>query len=329
MVDYFHYPKPTEFRAVVERFGFPDPSRWRHQFATIHKSGGVTYRLTVKGIEFPGRCFHCKRNNKSASFCFFGQGARDGRNGNDLPRDMVSKLEKIAACVRLRDGVADADAGRVDAEDGSTRGFVFPHESEYQDMKSRVALDRVSEQHGFPPIVALLCQPSPWRFREFFPASLFDDFIRARVEWTGTNAWREPDESLDERRRVHAEVSSLEDDDERRKAVADLMRQTYLVFRGFDCSEECRTPSRECAACRRVRGRAKKYYLDEIGKIVSKHVGDAFERRDGAFSGCPRGMSIACHEDDACQVDRLVVGACETKIRTPTKKRRRGRASPP
>lgn len=316
--DYFHYPKPTEFRAVVERFGFPDPSRWRHQFATIHKSNGVTYRLTVKGIEFPGRCFHCKRNNKSASFCFFGQGARDGRDANDLPRHMVSKLEKIAVCVRLRD---------ADAEDGET--FVFPHESEYQDMKSRVALDRVSEQHGFPPVVALLCQPSPWRFREFFPASLFDDFVRARVEWTGANAWREPDESLEERRRVHAEVTALEDDDERRKGVANLMRQTYLVFRGFDCSEECRTPSRECAACRRVRGRAKKYYLDEVGRIVSKHVGDAFERREGAFSGCPRGMSIACHEDDACQVDRLVVGAREEKISSASKKRRREGATRP
>ena len=46
---------------------------------------------------------------------------------------------------------------------------------------------------------------------------MFDDFVRARVEWTGTNAWREPDESLEERRGVHAEVTALEDDDERRE----------------------------------------------------------------------------------------------------------------
>lgn len=321
--DLFHYPDSREFGAVVERFGFPDPSRWRHQFAVIHKRGGVTYRLTVKGLEFPGRCFHCKRNNKSASFCFFGQGARDGRAVGDLPKHMVTKLENIAMCVKLRED-------ENDDEDASTDDslLVFPHESEYEDMKSTVALDRVSQQHGFPPIVNLLCQPSPWRFREFFPASLFDEFLHTRVEFmldnergAAVDPWHESDESLEERRGVLTEVSRL-DDEARRDGVAKLMNRTYLVFTSFDCTEDCQTPSPECASCRVVRGRAKKYYLDEVRRMLTGHFGKKFDRREGPFEKCPRYMPNACWDDDACQVDRLTVRA-DAKLATKVSKRKR------
>ena len=328
MTDHFHYPDPNEFRAIVEKFNFPDPSRWRHPLAVIHKRGGVTHRLTIKGLEFPGRCFHCKRNNKSASFCFFGQGARDGRAVDDLPSSMVRKLEKIAMCVRLRE--EDEDDGTTTTNAAGDSTLVFPHESEYEDMNSTVALERVSHQHGFPPVVALLCQPAPWRFREFFPASLFDDFLRRRVVLdigeddtaaasatsapvgrvtAGGAVWRESDDNLTERRRVLAEVSALADDDARREGVAGLMRQAYLVFTRFDCAEDCSTPSRACAACRVVRGRAKKYYLDEVRRTVAEHVGGFFDRREGPFAKCPARVPNACWDDDACQVDRLVVRA--------------------
>ncbi|MBE36366.1 MAG: hypothetical protein CMI16_12560 [Opitutaceae bacterium] len=335
--DYFHYPDPKEFRAIVEKFNFPDPSRWRHPLAVIHKRDGVTHRLTIKGLEFPGRCFHCKRNNKSASFCFFGQGARDGRAVDDLPVSMVRKLEKIAMCVRLRDDDVDEGATTTTRDDDSP--LVFPHESEYEDMSSTVALERVSQQHGFPPVIALLCQPAPSRFREFFPASLFDDFLGNRVVFELAEseratspvviagaietAWRESDESLAERRRVLAEVSGL-DDDARRVGVAGLMKQSYLVFTRFDCADNCSTPSRACATCRRVRARAKKYYLDEVRRVVVEHVGGLFDRREGPFAKCPARLSNACWDDDACQVDRLVVRAdAKPKPKTTNKRKRR------
>ena len=327
--DLFHYPDSREFGTIVERFGFPNPSRWRHQLAVIHKRGDVTYRLTMKGLEFPGRCFHCKRNNKSASFCFFGQGARDGRNVDDLPRHMVTKLEKIGMCVKLREEDNDDESTPAAKSEVDDSPFVFPHESEYEDMKSVVALERVSQQHGFPPIIVLLCQPVPWRFREFFPASLFDDFLNARVEFqtenegrgtATTGAWRESNESLEERRRVLAEVSEL-DDDARRDGVAKLMNQTYLVFTRFDCAEDCQTPSRECASCRRVRGRAKKYYLDEVRSVVARHVGKLFDKREGPFAKCPGRLPSACYDDETCQIDRLVVCA-NAKAKKGSKRKR-------
>ena len=170
---------------------------------------------------------------------------------------MVRKLEKIAMCVRLREeDENDGSTTTTTESDAST--FVFPHESEYEDMNSAVALERVSQQHGFPPVVALLCQPAPWRFREFFPASLFDDFLRRRVvldlgggndsdnnDNSGAAVVPSPVTSLDAPRRrplgesptrVSPNVDACSPRSRRsptttrRQGVAGLIGQAYLVF---------------------------------------------------------------------------------------------------
>ncbi len=309
--DFFHYPEANSCAGIRSRVDLPDPSLWRHSFAVIYKTRGQTMRLVAKGLEFPGRCFHCKHNNKPMCFCFLGQGARDGRNAADLPPQVVSKLNKITMICEVR-----ASEGRAFASDlGDSKAFVFPHDSEYEDSKSVVSLQRVSTEHGFPPLVALLCQPRPWKFRDYFPSTLFDEFLtkRVRLVYGATKhsrksvrvEWTEPAEEHEERLRLFSELPT--DDLERRRAVADLMYRTYLVFKYLACDERCVVPSKDCAGCKRVRGVAKKHYLSEVTRIVFEHVGGMFEARKGPFAKCPVDLRQRCYEDEACQVYKLAV----------------------
>jgi hypothetical protein len=67
---------------------------WRHELSVIHRKGTSTYRLTIKGLIFPGRCFLCKSTGKGIAFCF----GLNHRIGNALPSQMIRKIETIDGC---------------------------------------------------------------------------------------------------------------------------------------------------------------------------------------------------------------------------------------
>ena len=303
--DYFHYPKATDNAWIVANDIMPmtTPDKWLHPFSAIHWSGGMLLRLTIIGLEWPGRCFDCKLNNKSSVFCFFGQNTKDGSYGTPLTQELQLRLRRIrcfAADTAFEKAfysehrLAGMQEGAIDDAFDSVPFAVkkkypvdplriFPDQDVIIEVKS---VNRASRQHYIPPIRNLLCQKP---FSEYFDETTFFEFLKTRQTLTvGTGSfartWHEPKEQVDER---EGAMASMRLKATRRERVGMVMTVITTLYKQWTTGSKCTAGCRlyKCGTCSFIRSHFRKEYKDQVRKVVHDRIANMFETRTGPFKG--------------------------------------------
>jgi hypothetical protein len=298
------------------------PDLWLHPFSAMHWSNGNLLRLTILGAEWPGRCFDCKMNNKSACFCFFGQHTKDGCYDKPLTPELTSRLHRIRSHMAMQSsyktfceeqkvlGVTDEeeilDAWDLVDLETKLKGEVlpltiFPDQDVIIDIKS---VHRASVQHYIPPVKNLLCQ-SKWS--QYFSHETFSEFLTKRQEFVvGAKSrqfsWKEPLDQVDDRRQALAVMRTLPTDREKALRVSSILNTLYRQWVGNSiCSETCRIHC--CPKCKLVRRLFRKEYKDQVRTVVHKRFAQMFESREGPFSKFrSENFNGSVYEDKSCRV---------------------------
>ena len=311
--DFFVYSQPDGYGALVDAVdGLPTPDKWRRELSSMYTApctGGYTYRLYVRGALFPGRCFICKRNNKSLSHCIIGQGAK---SGNGVATETTLKLRKFV--YKAEQMVAENGIGNTTTADV----FVFPHETDIADPKK---IHRVSQQHSFPAIDPLLRQEpfasyfSPETFKPLFQNPIVVSSKTRAARRLG-RSWTEPEKKFRAREKKFIMALANPDDRVRRGQAASAISECYLSLVNMHCGETCEKISEkrkgvvliktECEECRHVQRALKKHFIDTMTKTVNGVINKLFVQRAGPFVGCPLLLVGDRHVDADCRVERII-----------------------
>ena len=336
-IDYFHYPKPTDYSFIVANDIVPlaTPDKWRHSMSAIFNRGGNLLRVTIVGCEFPGRCFDCKLNNKSVCFCFFGQNTRDGDHGVELTPDLRQRLQRIE-CFSTSNSVEE-NFYAVREGQGSARGDALTQEwfALDDDKRAKFAPDvrpepiehfpdpdiifkvksikRLSKQHYLPPVVNLLCQAP---FTKYFDEHTFDGFLRRQAHisigipksmgWK----WREPVSNVTNRITVLKGVKKLPRAVDRRLRISQVMSGLYGQWTSAKAGEKCTPHCRSggCVHCRKVRAALKREYKEQVRKVIDNRIYELFMASKGPFQlFSHRTFNGEFYEDHSCRVVRIHV----------------------
>lgn len=312
--DYFAYPEPGGYAAIVEAVGgLPSPDKWRRELSSSYRAphaGALTYRLYARKMLFPGRCAVCKKNNKSLSHCVIGQGTKNAADAGSVHCDTLLKAQKFVY-VNRRIAAEDEAAGRPPVVGDDV--FVFPHETDIDKPKK---LYRVSQQHSFPPFDALLRQePFSTHFAPEAFAGFFDAPVAVRRGKKITSEWVEPREKHEARAKKFRDALAEADDATRRRKTSTALTECYLTLVNAHCSPTCEREHEErmkniharvaCGTCKTLRGALKKHYVSTMTKTVSGVVNKMFVERRGPFAGCPAALEPDGYVDEHCRVRRV------------------------
>jgi hypothetical protein len=303
-IDYFHYPTDS---GLADSFGLPNAKSWRHNLSGLCKlNDGSVYRLTIKGAQFPGRCFHCKKNNKSLVFCFIGQEA-SGACFEHMSPALQNRINDIK--------VIQEHWSKTNVSQKEETTFDFPNPEEIEEPRN---LSRVSEHHYFPPIINLLCQKP---YKKYFSPELFDSLLSKRITATyslknkervgslsHSKSWTECQGSFDTRKEEIRERNAMTTDREKRKRTDTLLSKLYGTMHWAACSQTCSVPSKKCPSCISVRKVLKKQYLAAITDVVFKRIVVLFNAREGPFARFTTEEFASKHyEDNLCEVFNITI----------------------
>jgi hypothetical protein len=335
-VNYFHYPKTTDYPFIVANGIVPlaTPDRWRHSMSSILDRGDSVLRVTIKGCEFGGRCFDCKLNNKSVCFCFFGQNTRDGDFGIALTPVLQQRLRRIE-CVATDNSNQEHFFKDREAQ-GFVRGPALARAWLALDDKARgtfalaaapplehfpdpdiifkvTSVKRISKQHYLPPIINLLCQAP---FTQYFDEHTFDGLLRKHTHVSVGPAnsskwnWREPASNVINRSAVLKGVRKIPRAVDRRARVAQVMSGLYGQWTnkkaGERCEESCTLGG--CQDCKQLRSALKREYKEQVRAVVDARVLKLFKASEGPFQRFNhKTFNGEFYEDDRCRVVRIRV----------------------
>jgi hypothetical protein len=305
--DYFSYPHSTDYLALVNNKILPmaTADKWRHEFAAIIEFNNITIRVVLKECLFPGRCFDCKLNLKSACFCFWGQNTRD-------------------------EILTTAFVGRVSA----WREFLMAmgsdikkHQDVFPDMDVMFppkSLNRIPQHHMIPPVAPLLLQKP---FSDVVPVDVFNNFIKIRQsfvkfdqtkkrqkKFTAGRAsfnWSEPWENVKVRLQIKSlmeDTSGEFSDHEKRLALVECMEKLRTEWSVAVCDASCRKPSGLCKDCLHIRQVLKKNYKEGVRLSCTQFIKKSLFEKKAPFEKVPPiGGSFSNYEDDMCRVTRVMV----------------------
>lgn len=314
--DYFSYLHARDYSVLVNNKILPlaTADLWRHEFSAICRVNDLVFRVSLKKCLFPGRCFDCKLNLKSACFCFWGQNTKDCESQDELP---VAFVERITA---WRDYIVN-----IKRQDLSVPREVFPDMDVMFPPKS---LRRIPEQHMIPPLAPLILQKP---FRDVVPVTTFNSFIMTRQVYTDCVArkkrrkygdpvssaesfeWKESGHLFQRGGKRLQTVMCLNSDSaligemEKREALVEMLENMRADWSNALCKSDCDVLS-GCPRCTKIRQYLKKRYKEGIRQACTHLITSLLLQKKFPFGKAPAvNSSLYAYEDDDCRVTRVLV----------------------
>ena len=324
----FFAPRPSvedgDLKLIVSQApGLPSPDKWLREVSCFVTFRGKMYRLFMRELTFPGKCFFCKKNTTSFKDCIIGQPAQNSQL-DDATRKYYYEMRANKLVILNKSLCKEIPASTARTGD---EVFMFPSDTDLEVPKDVERLSKFGH-HSIPNIRPLLRADA---FREYFRPEDFKPLFYDKIDIPSNNPgelyfWKECENDALVRMRMYDNAMNHEEDTMRRANMVDALSDLYTkVFLKKTCSEFCAANEKRftahersknaCGKCRHVRANLKKRFIGHkkgtgekaeysgFGAIVVGKIQQLFLNRKHPFKKCPKDFAGTRYVDEYCRVE--------------------------